>query len=739
MADYIQPGQKITAQWLNSIVDQANGNIQPYTEGVIQTPNGPLMRNWSPNNAYDTPLYQLHQVRMGPAQTLFGNNENEVGLSGVVQHMWIHLGRSFLGWRSSFQIDPYYIDRGMFAVLDENDVLQFFPINQNSFNLNDLSTTANECKTVNDVVNCEEDTNGTIHDYSGWVETPFNLSTDWTSTTDSNGTLFCHLIDMFLPGLEESTKSTSQYVAAVYTNIPPTQFNSYMNIPAIAENIKQKIGAAPHSIIYSARICDRSVDEKLAPGTNTTTLPHIHQLMTGPIVAKFQPMQELVPTFIMRFAITGQGQKFIADASFPLTTPRVERDVTDDGMDFYLGVDEWTVGGLPVYIKVDQVCLYEGTTPHIYESNSAPTDPNATYIQYEDVGFSTTYTGILKIRNAFQRTMDTKIQEGQRWAAPCVDGKLVCWAIPQWNAKINKWVVNLQFNENLDAPDLPSSPATDQPFAEAWCLGWTGCSVIELGTITHSKITGSVQGTLTMPLADSQLGRRTSNAYEDLDNGENIYKSLGYEKSNMTVRPSIKHNLSEVQESYDYTPIELYKFNSSDFYNQPTITQALNNEKKKISFVCRVENDSEDESITGKDVKIEYFKAQLGGGGDSKTPDADAFAQTGQRSTESLSSDYLQIYGFDRLSVNNDLTSYQYGLIARNEATKEVEYLALSALSAELSGECLSAQGNLSTSVAVDCKGKLLKFDAGLSSNVEIDIVENNPGIVDVKIGVYYI
>lgn len=738
MADYIQPGQKITANWLNSVVDQANGNIQPYTEGVIQTPTGPLMRNWSPNNAYDTPLYQLHQVRMGPAQTLFGSNENEVGLSGVVQHMWIHLGRSFLGWRSSFQIDPYYIDRGMFAVFNQDASLEFFPINQNSFNLNDLSTTANECKSVENVLLCEEDTNGTIHDYSGWVETPFNLSTDWGLDIESNDTLFCHLIDMRVPNLGMDVNSTTQYLAAVYTNISPGAFSLYMHTPGIDTQIQRVIGAKPHSIIYSARICDHSIDEKLAPGTNTAVLPHIHQLMTGPIVARFQPMQELAPTFIVRSINTGQDLQIIADASFPLTTPRIEREITDDGTDFYLGVDEWTVGGIPVYIKVDQVCLKDGDNYRVDESSSAPTNPNATYIQYEDISYSTTYTGIIKIRNALYRTMDTANQNGQRWVAG-VNGKLVCWAIPQWNANINKWVVNLDFNESLDAPDLPSSPATDQPFAEAWCLGWAGCGSVELGTITHSKIIGGTQGTLTMPLTDSQLGRRTSNTYEEHDNGENIYKSLGYEKSNMTARSSIKHNLSEIQQSYDYTPVELYKFNSSDFYDQPTITQALNNEKKKISFVCRVENDSEDESITGKDVKIEYFKAQIGGGGDSKTPDADAFAQTGQRSTESLSSDYLQIYGFDRLSVNNDLTSYQYGLIARNEATREVEYLALSALSAELSGECLSAQGNLSTSVAVDCQGKLLKFDAGLSSNVEIDIVENNPGIVDVKIGVYYI
>lgn len=103
----------------------------------------------------------------------------------------------------------------------------------------------------------------------------------------------------------------------------------------------------------------------------------------------------------------------------------------------------------------------------------------------------------------------------------------------------------------------------------------------------------------------------------------------------------------------------------------------------------------------------------------------------------------LQIYNFDKKSQYYDSISaalddgIEQHIILRNATDSKVEYLALSALSA--SGACLSVQGNISSESAVDCKNKLLKFDKGLSSNVDISIVENNPGTVDIKIGVYYV
>ena len=184
---------------------------------------------------------------------------------------------------------------------------------------------------------------------------------------------------------------------------------------------------------------------------------------------------------------------------------------------------------------------------------------------------------------------------------------------------------------------------------------------------------------------------------------------------------------SIVREVSSYTFIQLHEFNKNNSKPYGNISS------DNVDILVR-------NSSSGKELQyVSLSSVMSNSSGDGKTPDADAFAQTGQKSIETLNNDYLQIYGFNRLPLNNDLTSYQYGIVARNEATREVEYLALSALSSDISADCLSGQGNLTSNVPIDCQKKLLKFDAGLSSNVEIDIVENNPGIVDVKIGVYYI
>lgn len=84
--------------------------------------------------------------------------------------------------------------------------------------------------------------------------------------------------------------------------------------------------------------------------------------------------------------------------------------------------------------------------------------------------------------------------------------------------------------------------------------------------------------------------------------------------------------------------------------------------------------------------------------------------------------------------VDGDLSSY--GFVARDESYR-LKYISLSSLQGV---GCLSAQGNTPLSAdPVACGGKLLKFDAGLSTNLSVEVAENAPGVVDVKIGVYYI
>lgn len=84
--------------------------------------------------------------------------------------------------------------------------------------------------------------------------------------------------------------------------------------------------------------------------------------------------------------------------------------------------------------------------------------------------------------------------------------------------------------------------------------------------------------------------------------------------------------------------------------------------------------------------------------------------------------------------IDGDLSSY--GFVARDE-DKKLKYISLSSLSGV---GCLSAQGNTPLSAdPVYCGGKLLKFGAGLSTNLSVEVAENAPGVVDVKIGVYYI
>ena len=74
-----------------------------------------------------------------------------------------------------------------------------------------------------------------------------------------------------------------------------------------------------------------------------------------------------------------------------------------------------------------------------------------------------------------------------------------------------------------------------------------------------------------------------------------------------------------------------------------------------------------------------------------------------------------------------------YAFVARDKDNK-LKYILLSALGS------LSAQGNTPLSAGpVDCNGKLLKFGAGLSTNLSVEVAENAAGVVDVKIGVYYI
>lgn len=84
--------------------------------------------------------------------------------------------------------------------------------------------------------------------------------------------------------------------------------------------------------------------------------------------------------------------------------------------------------------------------------------------------------------------------------------------------------------------------------------------------------------------------------------------------------------------------------------------------------------------------------------------------------------------------IDGDLSGY--GFVARDESYR-LKYISLSSMSGV---GCLSAQGNTPLSAdPVYCSGKLLKFGAGLSTNLSVEVAENAPGVVDVKIGVYYI
>lgn len=777
--EHIQTGQKITANWLNQIVDLAEGSQLPYSEGVFKTGNGPLMYKWNDWTTNTMTYPQLFQVKMAPAQNYMSPHETESDLSVIGSHMWINLGRSFPAFCQQFELGNNYVDRACFIttnLLHEAGEGRFFhvvPIDQNSFAVNEDSSEQKDCTTPVRMLIAESSTSC---DYSGWVETPYTLEFFYDNvSTDEYSTLYCHYIN-FIEENSESTNKFTRYCAAVFSQLPVYQLNQIFTSEEYQEEkekLEEYLGAKIYGICaQSTKIIQLSVKhKKLYKDSDVEAIQHINQLHTGPVIMQSQQpiFAEVAPVFSFSLDSENANQLNI-NVGLPLTKPTVEK--IDD--DYYVGVCEWTTTGLPIYVKVDGVSLttldQDGDidTVNTYESKN-----KSEYgVYFIDGPLNDNACGLL-ILNRIQTQKIDEISNppevGSRRIFMADNNLFVSlWVKPYFSVASNKWTARISCqkgNGYLDNPGYSASSMADgKPTTQPWCLGWAKLDISKLNVQQYGIYIGDKHGTLTEPIVDTMLGRRTADEYVDEDISKMTYSSLEYGTTDLVMLSSIDGDLDNVHE-LDFRPLQLYKFQEKNYGEQPTL-DSLVEEKipeeggseperpaNKISLVTRVEHtekseDEHGESIEQTNVYVEYVPTD----GLFGKPDADvsAAAHKSLNSYDLSGKTIWQLYNFkdqtampvDYKRVTNLASGDSLDIVVRDtnaHGGPEIQYATLTGIPNidDLSG--ITPDTNAQTvhhrSIEIDPDGNLEVYNfhdpsvfSGNLSSISAEFIIRKPG-----------
>ena len=670
MASYIQQGEKITASWLNSVVDAVNGQ-SIHTGNYINTPNGVVYKQTNTFNNEQTQTSYLHQCRYGHKtyDLVFQASENEQMIAVINRHIYMFLGRSLPAYINSFILPENMVIKGVEFIVGEvyNDevIYSHKTLTQADFAVNDKITNSLSSLTTDNITSSES---AGEYDYSGWVETPFNENIIALESSQYKSGIYLHILPIITEYQNEKIFNPSVIVA--FSN------SRLLKEDKINELLKKedyyKDFSFGRSEIEPILICTNSIDDKKIPATNTTTIQHLIQYHTGPIIFSNPTVSELEPRFIVSKRTQSENDYNVVITPFVNINGNIGIDQSD-AEKLYVYSDNYTINGNPIYFKVDKVVKED----EIIERNAS-----SNKCVYVDAGFSKNYSSYITIPDGLNLTFNNMYvksftgTDNFDFSALLSENLFMgfgLWVKPKWDEKINKWVAEFKCSKSndLNINDVFKFPSESDSESDSttlklkpWLLGWCEIQYSKaIGLIPQNCIiTGDKKGSLTTITVDSQYERRENNqTYASEDKNENTNKSLQYVETKLG--NSFDTDKAKVN---DYT-LELYNFSDITNVNCPEIETMFSEEIKNtgeetVTIVCRKETKNDD----AKDVTIEYYNINnlIEGlsGGAKISGDSQVIEDEQKSITLSVDGDekYYQLYNFDNGCANARLTSF-YG------------------------------------------------------------------------------
>lgn len=689
MASYIQQGEKITASWLNSLVDAANGQ-SIHTGNYINTPNGVVYKPTNTFNNEQSQTAYLHQCRYGSkTYDLVHSTGDADVIEEANRHIYMFLGRSLPAYIASFKLPENLVVRSVeFIVESSNEsgepIYAHKSLTQADFAVNDKVT--NSLSSI-DMISITQSEYYSEYDYSGWVETPFNENVLPKTHLYKCG-IYMHILPILTENQQEMIFNPSVVIAFANTNV--------LDMEKVTKLLQQNQAYSKFTFgmseIDPILICANSIESVKIPATDTIAVQHLVQYHTGPINISGPTISELEPRFIVsKIEETEDSGVSITMTPFFDINGNVGVDESDEE-NLYVCSDNYTVNGVPIYFKVnkfisnDKQIVRGGSSQKILYVAAGFSKDNSSYITLPDALTINDENIYVK---SFSGTSDFN------FSALTPDNSFVSfgvWANPKWDKKINKWVVEFKFSKSnssgiADVFKFPSESDSESDSTtvtlKPWLLGWCEIAVEKLtGLVPQSYIIkGDKKGSLTIINVDSQYDRREDNLTYALDDSvKNTHKSLQY------VETTLGQSFDSSEAAVNDYALELYNFSDKINAECPEIEEMFTEELKEsgdetVTLVCRKETRTDD----ALDVTIEYY---------NMNNLIDCLSSKLSTDTEITESDLMS--GDEKLmrrkSIDRNTVTQTLDEVDENgeNKTKEIDYLELYDFGITVNANCRS-------------------------------------------------